>query len=343
MRRVLALGLAAATVFALAACGSDAEGATEKKEWVWVPEFLTIEEENFSYYDVQLVGDGLSYLSYDYDEAAGKSTQSMCRYALESGNVTKTPLSYEGEGNWNLNRVTYAKDGSMYGVSTVYNEDYTESQNYLCKFDAQGNQVLAEDISEQVGDGYVDSLALDGEGRIYVSSDAKVLLFDQEGRSQGAVSLDAGGNGWIRSMGTGRDGKVYVCYRSNDGYELADIDFQGKKTGGTYENFPGGNNNTLVPGIEKDFLVQDGSRVLEYDLKSQTATELFTWLDSDINGNYVQNFGVLGDGRILAVVMDWDTNDNGIALLTKKKASEVPQKETILIGTLYGSSDSPRR
>lgn len=339
MRRILALGLAGAMVFALAACGSEPEGTTEKKEWAWVPEFVTIDEENFSYYDVQLVGDGLSYLSYDYDEAAEKATQSMCRYSLADGTVTKTPLSYEAEGNWNLNRVIYGADGSMYGVSTVYNEDYTESQNYLCKFDAQGNQVLAEDISEQMGDGYVDSLALDGEGRIYVSSDAKVLLFDQEGRSQGAVSLDAGGNGWIRSMGTGRDGKVYVCYYNNDGYELADIDFEGKKTGGTYQNFPSGNSNSLVPGIEKDFLVQDGSRMLEYDLKSQTATELFTWLDSDINGNYVQNFGVLEDGRILAVVMDWDTNDNGIALLTKKKASEVPQKETILIGTLYDSSD----
>ena len=238
MRRILALGLAGAMVFALAACGSEPEGTTEKKEWAWVPEFVTIDEENFSYYDVQLVGDGLSYLSYDYDEAAEKATQSMCRYSLADGTVTKTPLSYEAEGNWNLNRVIYGADGSMYGVSTVYNEDYTESQNYLCKFDAQGNQVLAEDISEQMGDGYVDSLALDGEGRIYVSSDAKVLLFDQEGRSQGAVSLDAGGNGWIRSMGTGRDGKVYVCYYNNDGYELADIDFEGKKTGGTYQNFP---------------------------------------------------------------------------------------------------------
>ena len=77
------------------------------KGWAWVPEFVTIDEENFSYYDVQLVGDGLSYLSYDYDEAAEKATQSMCRYSLADGTVTKTPLSYEAEGNWNLNRVIY--------------------------------------------------------------------------------------------------------------------------------------------------------------------------------------------------------------------------------------------
>lgn len=45
------------------------------------------------------------------------------------------------------------------------------------------------------------------------------------------------------------------------------------------------------------------------------------------------------DGRILAVASDWETNEKSIALLTKTKASEVPQKETIVIGSLYGGSD----
>ena len=83
--------------------------------------------------------------------------------------------------------------------------------------------------------------------------------------------------------------------------------------------------------------MQNGSKVYEYDVKSQKAEELFSWLDSDINGSSVQNFGVLEDGRILVILMDWESNENSIALLTKKKASEVPQKETIVIASLYGS------
>ena len=122
---------------------------------------------------------------------------------------------------------------------------------------------------------------------------------------------------------------------------MCDIDFDGKKTGNTYENYPSSNSNALVPGIDKDFLAQDGNRVYEYDTKSQTSTELFTWLDSDINGNTVENFWGLEDGRILAVTSDWETNEKGIALLTKTKASEVPQKETIVIGSLYGDSTIP--
>ncbi len=74
-------------------------------------------------------------------------------------------------------------------------------------------------------------------------------------------------------------------------------------------------------------------------MKSQTSTELLSWLDSDINGSNVQGFWGLEDGRILAVTTDYEADENGIALLTKTKASEVPQKETILIGSLFGDSN----
>ncbi len=338
-RRVLGLALSAAMALSLAACGNSSGGETEKKEWVWVPEFITIDDENVSFYDMQLVGDSLCYQSYDYDEETETSTQSICRYSLADGNITKTPLNYVEEKNWNLNRLVYAQDGSMYGTTNVYNEDYTKSETFLCKFDAEGKQIFAEDMTELVTGSYVDNMAIDGEGRIYVTGENNVWLFDADGNKRGTVSLGADVN-WIRAMGSGKDGKMYLSYyTSNGGTVLCDIDFDGKKTGNTYENYPSSNSNALVPGIEKDFMAQDGNRVYEYDVKSQTSTELFTWLDSDINGNTVENFWGLEDGRILAVTSDWETNEKGIALLTKTKASEVPQKETILIGSLYGDSN----
>ncbi len=338
-RRVLGLALSAAMALSLAACGNSSGGETEKKEWVWVPEFITIDDETVSFYDMQLVGDSLCYQSYDYDEETETSTQSICRYSLADGNITKTPLNYVEEKNWNLNRLVYAQDGSMYGTTNVYNEDYTKSETFLCKFDAEGKQIFAEDMTELVAESYVDNMAIDGEGRIYVTGENNVWLFDADGNKRGTVSLGADVN-WIRAMGSGKDGKMYLCYYTSNGDTvLCDIDFDGKKTGNTYENYPSSNSNALVPGIEKDFMAQDGNRVYEYDVKSQTSTELFTWLDSDINGNTVENFWGLEDGRILAVASDWETNEKSIALLTKTKASEVPQKETILIGSLYGDSN----
>lgn len=338
-RRICALASAAVLALSLSACGNSSGEGTPAKEWIWVPEFITVDEENVSYYDMQMVGDALYYTSYEWDEETGKSSQRLCKYSLADRSVTSVPVTLTEEyENWNMNRSAFATDGSLYSVLTVYNEDYSESQSYLCKFGADGKQMLSQEMTDLVADSYVDRIALDGEGRIYASCDDNILLFDAEGNHKGKVTLGSG-NGWIRSMGCGKDGKMYVCYYNSDGYELSDIDFDGRKTGSTYENFPGGNGDVLVVGIDKDFLVQDGSSVYEYDLKTQKQEELFSWLDSDINGNYVQSFGVLEDGRILAVTMDWETNDNSIALLTKTKASEVPQKETIVLASLYGGSD----
>lgn len=340
-RRIGAAALAAALTFSLASCGKSSDGGTaEKKEWIWVPEFVTIDEENVSYYDMQLMGDSLCYLAYNWDEATQTSSQSICKYSLTDKNLTSVPLTWQTEGDHNLNSVSFGEDGSLYGVAYVYSEDFSDSQQYLCKFDAEGREVLYQDVTERFKDNYTDRVIVDGQGRIYISGDAVIWLFDPEGNYQGEVKLDT--NGWIRSMGCGKDGKIYAAYMSNDGSSnsnsLIEIDFDGKKTGASYSNFPSGNGNRLVRGVDKDFLVQDGSKVYEYDMKSQTSEELFSWLDSDINGYNVQGYGVLEDGRIVVVNTDWESNDNSIALLTKTKASEVPQKETVTIATLGSGS-----
>ena len=81
----------------------------------------------------------------------------------------------------------------------AYNDDYSESRQFLAKFDAEGKQVFSSDMTELVGeDSYVDTLAVDGEGRIYITGDSVIWLFDGEGNSQGTVSMEGGGSTWIR-------------------------------------------------------------------------------------------------------------------------------------------------
>ena len=83
-RRGMALMLAAVMVFSLAACGSSGNSgdARQAKEWAYVPEFITMDEENTNYYEMQIVGENLYYLSYDWDEETGESSQSICKYSL---------------------------------------------------------------------------------------------------------------------------------------------------------------------------------------------------------------------------------------------------------------------
>ncbi|MCM1063500.1 MAG: extracellular solute-binding protein [Eubacterium sp.] len=359
MKKLMALGLASAMALSLAACGgpqgdSDSSGnqggntgnGAEEKEFVYVPEFQEIDGENISYYNMKYMGDALYYDSYHYDEATGVGGESIVRYSLADGSSTTLPLKL-GE-NVSLSDYAVAADGSIVAVCYDYSgepgpEGYVQPKRTLCRFDAEGEIVFSIDLVETLGldedNAYVRNFAMDGEGRSYINIDNKIYLMDAEGNSQGAVETSAN---WISGMGGGRDGKMYFSYYDDaaqgNSYVLAEVDFDKKAVGATYKGFLSGNGNGLYTGVEYDFLVGDGTSVYAYDLESQENEKLFDWLDSDINGVNATCVGQLEDGRLLAVINDWETNENGLALLTKTKASEVAQKETILVGAMYSDS-----
>lgn len=182
-------------------------------------------------------------------------------------------------------------------------------------------------------------MAVDGEGNIYISTDGGILLLDKTGAEAGMVTVESG---WINSMTTGRDGKMYVTYydynSATGGMALSEVDFAGKKIGNSFQNLPG-NLRSVCVASENTFLLNDGTSVYEYDITTQTSEEMLTWLDSDINGEYVDFCTMAEDGKLLAKIRDWGTGVEEIAKLTKTKASELPQKEQIVFGTLYSTQE----
>lgn len=356
----MAAALVSAMALSATACGgSQGEGGSgnqggnsgngaEAKEFVYVPEFQNIEGENVSYYDVKYANDSLYYESYSYDEAAGTSSESIVKYSLSDGSFTTIPLQL-GE-NVSISEYMAASDGSIVVVCYDYSgepgpEGYVEPEMMLSKFGPDGSVVFSGDLKEVLGQDteniyYIQDLALDGEGRIYMTMDSNIVLLDAEGNPQGKVETNTD---WINGLGCGRDGKVYFSYyddaSQNNSYVLAEVNFEQKAVGATYKGFLSGNGNGLHAGLEHDFLIGDSTSVYAYDLASQKYEKLFDWLDSDINGSGATCVGQMEDGRILAVINDWESGENGIALLTKTKASELPQKETIVIGTMSGASN----
>ena len=83
--------------------------------------------------------------------------------------------------------------------------------------------------------------------------------------------------------------------------------------GQTYDNFPNTNGNGgLCAGIENDLLVNTDTALYDYSLADQKTTEVLSWLDSDINGSYVTYAAATADGKILAVVNDWNTGETDL-------------------------------
>ena len=348
-RRLTASILAMTLTFPLAACGNTDKTDPNTPSYVYIPEFLQIENaESISWYDTRLADNALYYATYTWDEETFESTYGISRYSLTDKTVEALPLTMT---DGNFSDWVIGTDGSIYAVLYTYDTDefgnYSRTSN-LVKYGPQGNEAYNVDMDDFFEDeySYVRNLEVDGQGRVYVFGDQKIWLFDENGSHVGDVDIfSAAGRGYVNSCGRGVDGKVYACITNYTETEsttsLIEIDFDAKALGQSYENFPSGSGNgRLVQNSEGKFLVNNGSSISEYDLETQQKQVMLNWLDCDINGSRVRSFGVLSDGRVAAVYQDWETNDSGVALLTRTSSDQMVQKKQIVIGTLTeGNSD----
>ena len=338
-----------AVLFALSltACGSDGGIGREMPEWVYVPEFLSLDEmENISWYDVELKDDSLCYVSRDWDMETGNSSYTFNRYLLSDGTTSRIPLNVTEDAY--VNEWALGKDGSLCTLMNAGNWDdvtqtYTQTW-YLCKFDAQGNQVFLQDITGlQEGEySYFNGIVMDDEGRIYIVGDATLWMFDSEGKPAGETGFGGAMGGYVNDFFCGQDGNVYASVNTygEDGLStsLYVVDFAAKKMEEKYSDFPmGRNNGSLVQSADGKFLTNNGLAMQVFDPETQEEEALFSWLDSDINGDSVRSFSAMPDGRIAVVYQDWMNDDNGVALLTRTKSEELPEKKQIVIATM--SSD----
>lgn len=356
-KKITAVLLAMVMVCTMASCGKDSgnEEKTEenKKEFVWVPEFYALEGDN-SFYNSAVKDGYIYYEDYKWDEDTQTGKTSIQSISLRDGSagpsVSFAPSDADnGENEENNNRsmniFALAEDGLL-TVETIYHWEEEQGDSnveyYLCKYDENGNCIFEKDFSKLMqqdeNNAWVSGMRTDGQERIYIFSDSVIFLFSEEGEYYGTITL--AGESWITSMGSGKDGKMYISYydRTVMGTVLREVDFEGKTLGKTYENFGNNYSNAgLIPGMNKDFLLSDNS-LWDYELESQSKEEILNWLDCDINSSNISAVSVLEDGRIACISNDWQNDTTELAVLTKKPASEVKEKTEIVIAGLYSDS-----
>lgn len=315
--------------------------------YVYVPEYVNggIGIENT--YNTRMYNGKIYYSEYNWDETTGVGKETYYKTTPGSEEVPEEVLLPIPEG-MDVAGMVPMEDGGHYVVLRDYSaerqseEGWAIADYHLMKADSQGTEVFRVDISkemyEDTEDAYIQGIAADAQGNLCVACDQTVLLYNAEGAFQGKIKLD----NWVQGLGTGKDGNVYITSWGNgNGLELTTVDFAAKGKGTVYQNFPSGNGNgALVSGIDHDFLVNEGSRLMGYQLATQTSEEILNWIDSDINGQYVEMIAPMEDGRIMVMIRDWSAEQTvtELAYLKKTPVSEVAQKELILIGTLNGDS-----
>lgn len=360
-KRVLAAALAAVMGLSVTACGGEDASKTDGnkesqesgqaqdgKEFVYVPEYISFaqkDEGEASRYNFTFAGGKIYYNMFLQNDAGGYT--GMFVYDPATGTEEEIVSGDMSENSWRQSMTVDASDNqyivwSEWVVDEV-NPDNSYNRYTLAKYDAAGNTVYSADLTDILAEdeenSYIQGVLVDGQGRAYLQSSQVVFLLDAEGNYKGKVST---GDSWINSMALDKNGTVCVAYydwssATGSGYLAADIDFDAQKLGTAYELPLSG--ATVTTGLEKDLLLSDDTALYEFDKASGEKEQILEWLDSDINGNYVEAIHAMEDGTIMVIVNSWDTGETEIAYLKKTPASEVVKKTELTVAVLYSSQE----
>ena len=332
---------------------ADMGGAVPEKEWAYVPEFITVGDDRASYGDMQLLGDTVCYISMVSEVA--EEAQKICRYSLADRELTQISIQWPiEEQNREICSFAFNPDYSVWLIVNAYSADYSQLNRYLCRFDSEGRNLAALDITQEMGRGSsVGDMAVDGQGRIYVftsehaeEGEAGVWLYTGDGDYQERLCF--GVSETVRLIGTieGDDGRFYACIskgESPDCCTMLEVDFEEKRLTEVDTEFP--NVNGLCKGKQYDLLLYDDRFVCGYDFPAegsgsgQMPEELFAWTDSDINGYLVEDLRTLGEDRYYATVENWINKDRSIVVLRRTKASDVVPRKNMVLAAVDGGGD----
>ena len=356
----MALTVAAVTAFQLAACGGgDTKGASNgavQKDFVYVPEYQELE--GVDWISGSCANDqGIYFSTATWDENTGESQTKLSFLDATSKEIKEIPLELLEEGqdsSADIQQMEVLSDGSIATIQSIYQvtdpETYDGKQYYMIRIlSSEDGSILTEaDITGDLGENtYVQYMAVDQADNIYlVDGDNGIKVFDKTGKKAFDMALPA--DTWIQAMGTSREGKVvYLTLdQATQGNVLNVIDPASRSVSKTCKtDVPDSwGNGRIVPGFEKGIILNGSNGLVAYDLEAEKATPVLDWLDSDINRDNVDTFAAMADGKIIALIRDYYSEQNSVevAFLTKTPASEIQQKETITLGVMYSSQDTNR-
>lgn len=347
-RKILTVLFTCTMVLAFAGCNrnSSNEDNQVKKDFYYIPEYHDLDLASDYIGESVAAGNQLYLYGSSWNEETGESTSSMYRYDFLAGESSEIPLDL-GE-NASVQQMSTDSEGNIVMIVSRYVPSSPEDTDYtsyieLCKLNSEDGSIIVktdiEPVFENSDSAYVQYMAIDNEDNIYLSDgNNNIYVLNKDGNKICTISAE----NWVENLFATKEGKVYMRTWGNDGMVVKPVDVQNKTLGEDIvsENLnKNGNsyNQMYYKGLEKGVLVSDSSGVFIYDFETDVREDLFSWLDADINSDDVSEAGQLPDGRIWTILRNYSEEETQYSLvyLTKTPASEVPQKEEILFGTMW--------
>ena len=240
-------------------------------------------------------------------------------------------------------------------------EDESSETVLRRKLDKDGSELecidmskLQEKMQSVIGeDEYLNMQAFDTAGNLYVGTQTKIYALDDQ--MEVRFELD-GEDMWYNLIPLagglmGMQKRDYDEATETSSNKLLTIDPEKQAWGkeyvmpnNAYNIYPGGGDylfyyqvNDAVFGFKADESKEGGG----------AGERLFSWVEADISSDSVRSFFFLPDGRVAAILQEYDNEYENItisaALLAPTPRSELPEKTTLVYASLYLSYDARKK
>jgi ABC-type glycerol-3-phosphate transport system substrate-binding protein len=183
----------------------------------------------------------------------------------------------------------------------------------------------------------VNNMVVDGKGNIIIAdSNQNVSVFYPNGELLCTLTW----SGWVNSLCV-LDGTAYILGNSEDGNtNLCAVDTDAKAFGEAKEI----SNDVWTiysGGSDYDYCYSNGTTLYGSKFNAEEPTKILSWLSCDMDSDSVSYCTVLETGDVMALCNDYSdaVSTCYIATLKKTPASQVKQKTTITLATMYTDYD----
>lgn len=404
LKRSVCLLLCLAMVLSLAACGGDKDTdnkGSSAEGYVYVPTYTKVQGDFPNGVGRSVYADGKFYtMVYEYDNPETYEGGRQALYTIDlEGKATKmTGFNFEMESGdedsyRSINGLCVDKDGKLCLLENFTRQifnlpadfvddgsggkwdyyDHSESAYTLKWLKEDGSVDHEMSLGDMIPqDTYIGSFQMDNDGNVYINADSKIIAIDSNGEKMFEYE-DENGN-WIDSMMTLGDGSVvFSVYSGDRGYNVMKMNPEAK-TAELYCTTDSYFYNTCPGDDNYAFYYSNGSYLNGLKVADGVGTEerVLTWINSDVDGDEMQNFFIDPEGQIIALTEEYvesttkkDTEsdvqttvsadgsvsvssyvdrhgsyDVKILTLVKTPAKDVAQKTKLTLATQYMSWDT---
>lgn len=296
------------------------------------------------------VRNGRVYILTDHlteDDSTDEHNEHTRLYSvyLDGSNVQEIPINLSKKESI----VTFLaeKDGTLLCLM-VYDEK--EPYNELVRYDADGKELLRENITKSLNlsaNAGVSGIVEDGKGNVVVADERKVYILNKELQSVGEVEL--GDDCQVMDMALTKDGQILCVEDENRNdhqmsWQIQILDVEGKKWGDSLklDTDPYLGSDFIMDGSEYDFYYKDSFGIYGYDIASKKGIKLLDYAASYLTSEDADSMVSAGGGDFIGIAYDRTQNRSILEIYSKADPAAVASRQIITYAA-YGVSDATKR